>query len=66
VIVTEQDPDTGVSTLVVNDVLAGDEGEVKCVAVNDAGQSTSSAILTVEGIFKKYGKVMRHPFSSNI
>ena len=51
VIVTERDPDTGVSTLVVNDVLAGDEGEVKCVAVNDAGQSTSSAILTVEGIF---------------
>ncbi|XP_046632684.1 titin homolog isoform X7 [Daphnia pulicaria] len=59
VIVTERDPDSGVSTLVVNDVLAGDEGEVKCVAVNDAGQSTSSAILTVEAppravLTKKY------------
>lgn len=49
VVVTDIDPDTGVSSLVVNDVLAGDGGEVKCVAVNDVGQATSSAILTVEG-----------------
>lgn len=48
-IVTERDPETGMSTLVVNDVLATDEGEVRCVAVNDIGQSTSSAVLTVEG-----------------
>ncbi|KAI9552423.1 hypothetical protein GHT06_022789 [Daphnia sinensis] len=59
VIVTDRDPDTGVSTLVVNDVLACDEGEVKCIATNEAGQSTSSAILSVEAppravLTKKY------------
>lgn len=51
VIVTDRDPDSGVSTLIVNDVLAGDEGEVKCIATNEAGQSTSIAILSVEGKF---------------
>lgn len=59
VIVTDRDPDSGVSTLIVNDVLAGDEGEVKCIATNEAGQSTSIAILSVEAppravLTKKY------------
>lgn len=48
-IVTERDPDSGESMLVLNNILASDGGEVKCVAVNDVGQATSSAMLTVEG-----------------
>lgn len=50
-IVTDRDPDSGVCSMVLNDVMANDGGEVKCVAVNDVGQATSSAMLTVEGPF---------------
>lgn len=71
IIVTERDPDSGISTLIVNDVLATDEGEVKCVAVNDAGQSTSSALLTVEGLLEQkwiflfyFGKMISLFFSN--
>lgn len=40
---------SSVSTLVLDDVLAADDGEVKCVAVNELGQTTTAAFLNVEG-----------------
>lgn len=45
-----EDEGPGISVLVLNDVLAADDGEVKCLAVNEGGQATTTAILTVEGI----------------
>ena len=37
------------STLDINDVVPNDSGEYVCTAINDAGNDTESASLTVHG-----------------
>lgn len=43
------DEDFGTYSLVLNDVLAADGGEIKCVAVNQVGQTSTTAFFSVEG-----------------
>ena len=41
----------GVATLILNDIRAEDGGEIKCVAANQVGITTTAALLTVEGSY---------------
>ena len=48
----------GVATLILNDIRAEDGGEIKCVAANQVGITTTAALLTVEGSYS----MCRHHF----
>ena len=56
---TEDEEGPGVASLTISDVSAADAGEIKCLALNEVGQTSTSAVLQVEApprvvLTKKY------------